>query len=54
MKILASAGQTKSERKGKNKKQKDITPQNKISKNPKDTLKFIEKSEENTILEVKK
>lgn len=53
MKILGSAGQNKEEKKCKNKKQKHPTPIVKPSKNPKDSLHFIEKSEENTIIEVK-
>lgn len=53
MKILASAGQTKEEKKSKNKKQKDLVPQNKPTKHVKDSLHFIEKFEENTIIQVK-
>lgn len=53
MKILASAGQSKEDKKNKNKKQRDPVVQSKPSKNPKDLLHFIEKSEDSTILEVK-
>lgn len=53
MKILASAGQAKEDKKSKNKKQKKSVPAVKPTKNPKDALRFIEKSDENTIIEVK-
>lgn len=54
MKILASAGHAKEDKKMKNKKHKGpaLAQQKKLSKNPKDSLKFIEKSED-TVLEVK-
>ncbi|CAL1267643.1 unnamed protein product [Larinioides sclopetarius] len=51
MKILASAGQSKDEKKGKNKKSNDSKHQPNQVKNPKKNLHFIEILEENTILE---
>ncbi|KAF8767801.1 Nuclear export mediator factor Nemf like protein [Argiope bruennichi] len=51
MKILASAGQSKDEKKGKNKKSNnDSKPQTNQTKNPKKNLQFIEILEEDTIL----
>lgn len=52
MKILASSRQLKEDKKSKNKKQRDPAPQNN-PKHIKNSLHFIEKSEENTVLLVK-
>lgn len=53
MKILGSAGQAKEEKKSKGKKQKQPIPQTKPSKHIKNTLQFIEKSEEDTVIKPK-